>query len=112
MYNIVSKLLVYGDMPKDSILMELSHIFKETYSNTQSTDELSTRILKQIKKLLQIATEYGFNENLWHNYLTFLIITDENPFSLISEKIGAKDGSVNTFVLNDFKIFKELFHFN
>ncbi|MGL4791973.1 MAG: ATP-binding protein, partial [Anaerotignaceae bacterium] len=64
----------------------------------------------QIKKLLQIATEYGFNENLWHNYLTFLIITDENPFSLISEKIGAKDGSVNDFVLSDFKIFRELFH--
>jgi len=29
MYNIVSKLIIYGDMPKDSILMELSNIIKE-----------------------------------------------------------------------------------
>ena len=29
MHNIVSKLLIYGDMPKDSILMELSDIIRE-----------------------------------------------------------------------------------
>ena len=29
MYRIVSKLLMYGDMPKDSILMQLSGIFKD-----------------------------------------------------------------------------------
>ncbi len=29
MHNIVSKLLIYGDMPKDSILMELSSIIRE-----------------------------------------------------------------------------------
>ena len=27
MHNIVPKLLIYGDMPKDSILMELCDIF-------------------------------------------------------------------------------------
>ena len=32
MHNIVSKLLIYGDMPKDSILMELSDIIRE-YKN-------------------------------------------------------------------------------
>ena len=33
MYNIVSKLIIYGDMDKDSILMKLSDIirkYKET----------------------------------------------------------------------------------
>lgn len=29
MHNIVSKLLIYGDMPKDSILMELSDIINK-----------------------------------------------------------------------------------
>ena len=32
MYKIVSKLLMYGDMPKDSILMQLSDIFKDRKS--------------------------------------------------------------------------------
>ncbi len=40
------------------------------------------------------------------------MITDENPFSLTCEKIGAKDGSVNYFAKSDFKAFKELFDYD
>lgn len=112
MYRIVSKLLIYGDMPKDSILMELSDIFKHMDQKTQSTDELTTRVFTQIKHLLQVATDYGFDKNLWHNYLTFLLITDENPFSLTCEKVGANHGSVNYFAEGDFRAFKALFDFD
>lgn len=112
MYKIVSKLLMYGDMPKDSILMQLSDIFKQMDQDTQSRDELVTRIFTQVKHLLQVATDYGFDKNLWHNYLTYLLITDENPFSLTCEKVGANDGSVNFFARGDFKAFKALFDFD
>lgn len=112
MYKIVSKLLMYGDMPKDSILMQLSDIFKQMDQDTQSRDELVTRIFTQVKHLLQVATDYGFDKNLWHNYLTYLLITDENPFSLTCEKVGANDGSVNFFAKGDFKAFKALFDFD
>ena len=112
MYRIVSKLLIYGDMPKDSILMELSDIYKNMDQKTQSRDELVTRVFTQIKHLLQVATDYGFDKNLWHNYLTFLLITDENPFSLTCEKVGAHQGSVNYFAEGDFRAFKALFDFD
>ena len=112
MYKIVSKLLIYGDMPKDSILMELSDIYKQMDQKTQSKDELITRVFTQIKHLLQVATDYGFDKNLWHNYLTFLLITDENPFSLTCEKVGANHGSVNYFAEGDFRAFKQLFEFD
>ena len=112
MYKIVSKLLMYGDMPKDSILMQLSDIFKQMDQDTQSRDELVTRIFTQVKHLLQVATDFGFDKNLWHNYLTYLLITDENPFSLTCEKVGANDGSVNFFAKGDFKAFKALFDFD
>ena len=112
MYKIVSKLLIYGDMPKDSILMELSDIFKQMDAQTQTKDELVTRVYTQVKHLLQVATDFGFDENLWHNYLTYLLITDENPFSLTCEKVGANDGSVNYFATGDFKAFKALFDFD
>ena len=99
-------------MPKDSILMQLSDIFKQMDQDTQSRDELVTRIFTQVKHLLQVATDYGFDKNLWHNYLTYLLITDENPFSLTCEKVGANDGSVNFFAKGDFKAFKALFDFD
>ena len=112
MYRITSRLLIYGDMPRDSILMELSDIFKNLHKGTQTPDELTTRVFTQIKRLLQVATDYGFDQNLWHNYLTFLLITSENPFSITCEKVGANEGSVNSFALGDFRAFRELFFFD
>lgn len=82
MYKSISKLLVYGDMPKDSILMQLGGIFKDFDEGRGTRDELVSRIFTQIKHLLAVATDYGFDDNLWHNYLTFLLITEENPFAL------------------------------
>lgn len=111
MYNIVSKLLIYGSMPKDSILMELSGIIREMKDDYKK-DEIITKIYHQIKRILEVATDYGFDENLWHNYLTFLLITNENPFSITCEKIGANEGSVNHFAQNDFKQFKALFDYD
>lgn len=112
MYHIVSKLLIYGDMPEDSILMELSSIIRDIKEGTSTRDRLVTRVYTQIKHLLQIATDYGFDKNLWHNYLTFLLITSENPFSITCEKNGASDGSVNYFAKSDFEVFRQLFDYD
>ncbi len=108
MYKIVSRLLIYGDMPKDSILMELSDIIRKMDDGSQTKEELVTRVLTQVKHLLQVATDYGFDKNLWHNYLTFLLITSENPFSITCEKVGANEGSVNYFAKGDFREFNDL----
>ena len=112
MNDIVSKLLLYGDMPKNCILMELCNICREVKKDNYEKDLLVTSVYKQIKRLLEISTDYAFDKNLWHNYLTYLLITNENPFSITCEKVGAKQGSVNYFAKNDFKIFKQLFDYD
>ena len=99
-------------MPQDAVLMQLSDICRHLREHTASKDELDMRVYKQVKRLLIIATDYGFDKNLWHNYLTFLLITDENPFSITCEKVGAGDGSVNHFARNDFQAFRELFAYD
>ena len=120
MDNIISKLLIYGDMPQDSILMQLGGICRELRQlHTHSEEEqiaiknrLRTDIYRQVKRLLEVATDYGFDKNLWHNYLAFLLITNENPFSITCEKVGANDGSVNYFAQNDFAAYQELFDYD
>lgn len=112
MNNIVSNLLLYGDLPEDSILMELSDVFATFNSKKYDADKLRTKIYHQMKRILDISTDYGFDDNLWHNYLTYLLITTENSFSLTCEKVGASEGSVNDFAKNDFKAFKELFDYD
>jgi hypothetical protein len=99
-------------MPQDTILMQLADIVRKMDDKSQTKEELVTRVFTQMKHLLQVATDYGFDKNLWHNYLTFLLITNENPFSITCEKVGANEGSVNYFAKGDFKAFKELFDYD
>lgn len=113
MNHILSRLIMYGDMPKDSILMQLADICTQLEAGTTEKTVLRTRVFGQVKRILMTATDYGFNENLWQNYLTFVLIMDENPFSLTCEKIGASEGaSANHFAKNDFQAFYELFHYD
>lgn len=112
MYREVSKLIMYGSMDKDSILMKMSDIFRKFDNNEESQERLIQDIYTEVKRLLVVATDYGFDKNLWHNYLTFILITNENPFSITCEKIGTNDGSVNEFAKNDFKVFMNLFNFD
>ncbi len=113
MYREISKLILYGSMPEDEILMKLSGIFRAFEEKTKDNATLIAEIYEQTKRILEVATDYAFDENLWHNYLTFLLITNENPFSITCEKMGARDGaSVNTFVKNDYEVFRKLFNFD
>ncbi len=112
MYRELSKLIIYGDMDKECILYQFGEIFRRYENKTSSKAELLQDIHTQVKRLLIVATDYGFNYNLWHNYLTFYLVTNENPFSITCEKVGANDGSVNHFAMNDFEVFRNLFNFD
>ena len=112
MYQEVSKLILYRDLGEDSILFRLAKIFEDFDEGTVHKADLTTRIYVEMKRLLDLATAYGFDTNLWHNYLAFLLISNENSFSITCEKVGANDGTVNRFAKGDFKIFKRLFDFD
>ncbi|MDD7334481.1 MAG: ATP-binding protein [Lachnospiraceae bacterium] len=112
MYEQISQLLMYGDLDQDSILYQLGEIFARYEQGGWRKTDLVRDINTQVKRILKVATDYGFDDNLWHNYLTFVLMMSENPFSMTCEKVGASDGSVNGLVQNDFRIFKELFDYD
>lgn len=113
MHKLVSKLLIYSNLGDDSILSSLSCIFRQWEKGETGKDELTARIYKEIKRILDVSTAYGFDTNLWHNYLTFLLISNENSFSLTCERTGASDdGTVNYLAKQDFKVFKALYDFD
>ena len=126
MYREVSKLIMFGDTDPDCILYQFSDIFRrfdawktmdevdpaQATKKAQIKSQLIQDIYTQLKRLMIVATDYGFDENLWHNYLTFYLVTNENPFSITCEKVGANEGSVNHFAKNDFRAFLALFHYD
>lgn len=112
MYDKISRLLMFGDLTEDSILYQLGKAIDMVESGDYNKREATRQINAISKRLLMLATDYGFDDNLWHNYLTFYIIMNENPFSLVTEKTDVKPGSVNHLVENDFRILKELFDYD
>ena len=112
MYRLTSKLINYRKIPRDSILFRLSDICYRFHEGTYEKEGLIGEILDEINRLLDIATEYGFDNNLWHNYLAYLLAMTETPFTLVSEKSGAVNGTVNHFAENDLDIFHRLFSYD
>lgn len=112
MHKLVSKLIVYRNLPADNILMPLAEVCAQVESGDYHKEAVIGKVYDQIHKLLDIATVYGFNKNLWHNYLTYLLVSVETPFAITCEKEGACEGSVNALAMNDFAIFKALFDYD
>ena len=113
MYRETAKLLLYSNLGEDAILSRLADIFRDWEADAADKPALISRIYAEVKRLLDLATVYGFNHNLWQNYLTFLLMTNENSFSLTCERVGATEGgSVNHFAKADFAVFKRLFDFD
>ena len=112
MYHLTSKLVIYKNITKDSILFRLSNICQQFAAGNYEKEDLITDIYIEINRLLDISTRYGFDKNLWHNYLAFVLAMTENPFTLVSEKVGANESTVNKFAGSDFCIFKQLFDYD
>ena len=112
MYRLTSGLIIYRQMGEDSILFNLAKIFRRLHEGDADKIDLRSAVLNEVNRLLDLSTRYGFNGNLWHNYLAFLLATTETPFTLVCEKHGADEGSVNGFVKNDLKIFRQLLDFD
>lgn len=120
MYRLISKLVVYKNLGDNCLLVKLADVIKDfDYLSERpggvnhiEKENIISRIYALINELLDIATAYGFDNNLWQNYLAYLLISTENPFSITCEKAGAKEGTVNTFAKADFKIFRDLFHYD
>ena len=74
MYRDIAKLIMYGDIDEDCILYQMGEIFREFEEGTQSNAVLIRKVYTQIKRLLTVATDFGFDKNLWHNYLAYFIL--------------------------------------
>ena len=112
MYREISRLLLYSDLDQNEILLCLGRILRDWERGGCDRDELIGRINAQVKRLLDLSTQCGFDENLWQCYLTWLLMTNRNSFTQTCERVGASEGSVNDFAKSDFAVFRRLFTYD
>lgn len=112
MYREIAHLLLYSDLGEDSILVRLADILRDWEQGGCGRDALVRRVYAEIKRILDLSTVCGFDENLWQCYLTWVLMTNRNSFTVTCERVGASEGSVNSFAKNDFAVFQSLFHYD
>ena len=119
MDKLISRLLVYGDLGENSILRRLAAacaLWREEKSrgalSEAMRDKLVQELYAQVKRILDLGTDYGFARNLWQDYLTFILMTNENSFSLVTERARKQSGSIDILVKEDFRVFMQLFRYD
>lgn len=109
MDELTAKLVLFSELGEESILSQLASVYRDWKQGAMSRAALAQRVHHQVKRLLDLATQYGFDENIWQDYLTFLLLTTENSFSLTAERVGVSDGSILHFAMADLAVFRRLF---
>ena len=60
------------------------------------------------RSLISFATEFGLEGNIWQHWLTYNLMTDENPFSLACERRQIReDSTLMKLVSSDIAVFRE-----
>ena len=104
----VKELILYRDLENGQILLDMTWIL-EHLEKKEQISEVRDRFFSCMHDLVELAGNYGFENNLWHNYLTFLLVNNENIFSTACEIRGVTEGSLLSLARHDFAIFRELF---
>ena len=104
----IHELIVYRNFENGQILEDMAWIFDHAGSEYYNEEDLRGLYYECIHGLVDLAGTYGFEGNLWHTYLTYLLVNNENAFSTASEIRGEISGSINELAYHDFEIFKEM----
>ena len=107
-----NELMLYKNMDYGEILKDMTFLIENSESEYYNKEDLRGLLFECVNSLLELSVSHGFEGNLWHTYLTFLLASDENAYSTSCEIVGEVDGSINQIALHDFTIFKEMFDYD
>jgi len=118
MNNLVSQLVLYGGIGENPVIKNLceacyasevlpvSEVHDRIYS-------LRTQVNTAGRMITEAAERFGFCGNAWQQYLTYLFLCDENPFTLRAEgRSLRKTDTISELAQKDFMILRNLFRYD
>ena len=108
----IKELMLYKHIEESQILTDMTFLMENYDNEYYNKEDLKGLLFDVINEILELSVSHGFEGNLWHDYLTYLLASHENAYSTSCEIVGKVDGSINAIALHDFQIFKELFEYD
>lgn len=104
-----NQLMLYKNFEHGKLLEDMTFLLENCENEYYNKEDLIQLLYECLNELLEMTASHGFEGNLWHCYLTFLLANDENAYSTSCEVVGGVNGSINGVALHDFEIFRELY---
>ncbi|MBR6238529.1 MAG: ATP-binding protein [Lachnospiraceae bacterium] len=116
------ELIIYNKISEDDLVSRMIYIMEgspydfrsSSHSQEEGTDTDTVRntAFECVSRLIEFGASHGISGNLWHHYLTMLLVNDENSYSRSCEIVGEISGSIVDAVVHDMEIIKELFDYD
>lgn len=108
----MKNLILYRDFENEQLFYDFTWVMENYQNEYYNKEDVEGLFYECLKKLMELAVSHGFSGNLWHNFLAFLLVNNENAYSRACEIRGEVKGSINEVARHDFTIMKELFDFD
>lgn len=108
------QLIFYRDAGEHGLLYSMCRLMERRIAGVSQklNDAEEQEYFSCVAQLYEYASENGFYGNLWHCYLTELLVYNENPYTIACEMRGEVQGSLRQAVLHDLRLFMEFFKYN
>ncbi len=104
--------MIYRHMEEGGILRDIAFLAENAPVSPAEKEKGKELLFNCAGELLEMTVSHGFEGNLWHNYLAYLLASHENAYSTSCEIVGEAEGGINLAALHDLAIFKELFDYD
>ena len=87
-----NELILYKDMEDGELLQDMTFLMENYNNEYYNEDDMKSLLYSTIGDLTELSVSHGFEGNLWHTYLTYLMVSHENAYSTSCEIVGPVEG--------------------
>ncbi|MDR2654867.1 MAG: ATP-binding protein [Oscillospiraceae bacterium] len=118
MSALLNELIVYKNFHDDGLFEDMLRLVELDMGISKGSLPLPCSsagrnlFFKCMRKLLDFSETYILENNIWQNYCTFVLINNENYFSLFWERNKSAATEISLEIVHDFKIMQSVFNYD
>ena len=74
-------LILYKDFENGKLFYNMTWIMENYENEYYNKEDVESLLYESLNQLMELAVSHGFEGNLWHSFLAFLLVNNENAYS-------------------------------
>ena len=74
-------LILYKDFENGNLFYNMTWIMENYENEYYNKEDVESLLYESLNQLMELAVSHGFVGNLWHSFLAFLLVNNENAYS-------------------------------